>query len=207
MTEREGVIKYQLAFTLASPFEFERFATLNYWRCYLHRLGLIGQDPARYDGLGYGNISSRIQPGANAFLVSATQTGHMPVLCRDHYAHVTDFDLARNWLQAEGLHPPSSEALTHASIYAGRADVGCVMHVHCPSIWQQAQALRIPHTVADIPYGTPQMAQAVQTLVRERVESQGVIAMLGHEDGLLIYGADDEEAGAMLAVVLQHGGE
>lgn len=207
MTEREGVIKYQLTFTLTEPLAFERFPALNYWRCYLYRLGLIGQDPARYDGLGYGNISCRLQPGRNDFLISATQTGHMPVLCRDHYAHVTDFDLARNWLQAEGLHPPSSEALTHASIYAGRADVGCVMHVHSPHIWRRAQALRLPHTAAEIPYGTPEMAQAVQALARDRVEAQGVIAMLGHQDGLLVYGADEEEAGAMLAVLLEHGSD
>lgn len=205
MTEQEGVIKYQLAFTLAQPFTFERFPALNYWRCYLYRLGLVGQDPARYDGLGYGNISSRISPGAKGFLVSATQTGHMPLLCRDHYAHVTDFDVKRNWLQAEGLHPPSSEALTHASLYACRKDVGCVMHVHCPRIWARAEALQIPVTAADIAYGTPEMGGAVQSIACAKTEPQGVIAMLGHEDGLLIYGADEADAGAMLTELLQYG--
>lgn len=205
MTEQEGVIKYQLVFSFAEPVEFERFTALNYWRCYLFRLGLIGQDAARYDGLGYGNISSRLGSGSSEFLISATQTGHLPLLCREHYAHVIAFDLQRNWLQANGLHPPSSEALTHASLYACRKDVGCVMHIHCPRIWARADELRIPSTAADIPYGTPDMGRAVQTLVAERVEPRGVVAMQGHQDGMLVYGTDEEDAGAVLTDLLQHG--
>lgn len=205
MAEQEGVIKYQLAFSIAEPMPFERFTALNYWRCYLYRLGLIGQDPARYGGLGYGNISSRIGAGRCEFLISATQTGHLPLLCREHYAHVTGFDLDRHWLQANGLHPPSSEALTHASVYACRKDVGCVMHIHCPRIWARAGELRIPSTAADIPYGTPEMARAVQTLVLERVEPRGVVVMCGHEDGMLVYGTSEEDAGAVLTDLLQYG--
>jgi len=204
MTEQEGVIKYQLAFSPGVAPAYERFAELNYWRCYLYRLGLIGQDPARYGGLGYGNISGRVRPGTAAFVISATQTGHLPLLCRDHYAEVTDFDLARNALTACGVHPPSSEALTHASIYACRDDVNCVMHVHCPVIWRRAEALQLMLTAPDIAYGTPQMASAVQALVQSRAETCGVIAMTGHEDGLLIYGADEQEAGALVMDLLQH---
>lgn len=205
MTGLEGVIKYQLEFSVAEPVEFERFPALNYWRCYLFRLGLIGQDPVRYDGLGFGNISSRLQPGSIEFLISATQTGHLPLLCREHYSHVTNFDVSRNWLQASGLHEPSSEALTHASIYACRADVQCVMHVHCPRIWARAEELGIPVVAADIAYGTPEMGVAVQHLISSSADSHGVLAMLGHQDGLLIYGLDEEDAGAVLNDLLQHG--
>ena len=205
MVEQEGVIKYQLAFSVADPMDFERFTALNYWRCYLYRLGLIGQDPARYGGLGFGNISSRLYPGERDFLISATQTGHLPLLCRDHYSHVTDFDLARNWLQACGVHEPSSEALTHASIYACRDDIHCVMHIHCPRIWARAEVLNIPTTAQNIAYGTPEMGNAVQALVMNSADLHGVIAMQGHEDGMLIYGADEEDAGSVLNDLLQHG--
>ena len=194
VAELEGVTKYQLEFAQEEPMDFERFTALNYWRCYLFRLGLIGQDPVRYEGLGYGNISSRLHPGAKEFLISATQTGHMPLLCRDHYAHVTDFDLSRNWLQASGLHEPSSEALTHASIYACRDDIHCVMHIHCPRIWVRALELNIPSTPKNIAYGTPEMGRAVQALVTSCADTHGVIAMLGHEDGMLIFGASEEDA-------------
>ena len=205
VTEQEGVIKYQLAFAAAEPVDFERYTKLNYWRCYLFRLGLIGQDPERYDGLGYGNISSRLHPANREFLISASQTGHLPLLCREHYSHVTNFDVTRNWLEASGAHPPSSEALTHASIYGCRDDVMCVMHIHCPRIWARAQELGIPFTPAEIAYGTPEMAAAVQALVAGNPDARGVIAMLGHEDGLLVYGADEEDAGAVLTDLLQHG--
>lgn len=204
MTEQEGVIKYELDFSPCGEPEYEHFAELNYWRCYLYRLGLIGQDPQRYDGLGYGNISSRLRPGAREFLVSATQTGHLPLLCRDHYALVTDFDLSRNYLKACGTHKPSSEALTHASIYACRDDINCVMHVHCPQIWCRAETLRIAVTGQTIAYGTPAMGAAVQALVMACREPRGVIAMLGHQDGILIYGADEDDAGAVVTGLLQH---
>ncbi len=201
----EGVIKYQLEFLVKKPVEFERFTALNYWRCYLFRLGLIGQDPVRYEGLGFGNISSRLLPGSPEFLISATQTGHMPLLCRDHYSHVTSYDLKRNWLQAYGRHEPSSEALTHASIYACRPDVNCVMHIHCPRIWVRARELKLPATQSRVAYGTPEMGLAVQALVAKSAAARGVIAMLGHEDGLLVYGASEEDAGAALNELLQHG--
>lgn len=198
MQEQEGVIKYHLSFTTAEPCTFSRFAALDYWRSRLHQLGLIGQDPTRYGGYGFGNISSRLQPGQRPFLISATQTGHLPRLSRAHYALVTDFDLQHNWLQAEGSHPPSSEALTHASIYAACPDAGCVMHVHWPKAWAMAATLAWPVTAAEIPYGTPAMAVAVQDLVRAQGTPAGVIAMGGHEDGVLVYGRDEEAAGALL---------
>ena len=209
MTAQEGVIKYRLSFMQTEAPDFSCFAEpcfteLNAWRRKLYLLKLIGQTPARYEGYGYGNISHRLKPGKQGFLVSASQTGHLPVLEPEHYVHVTDFDLQQNWLQANGVMKPSSEALSHASIYAGLAPINCVMHVHWPELWQQATALGLPHTSAHIAYGTPEMAQTVQDLVQAQAAPCGVVAMLGHEDGILIYGRDAKEVGSMLAGLLPH---
>ncbi|TAN49095.1 MAG: class II aldolase/adducin family protein [Methylococcaceae bacterium] len=189
--EIEGVIKYHLDYRPAPASPLVGFADLNAWRSLLWRLGLIGQDPARYGGLGYGNVSVRSSPGY--FGITGTQTGHLPHLTAQHYVQVLRAEPDENYLQAEGPIAPSSEALTHAAVYAASSRVDCVVHVHSPEIWQRVGALALPCVPAHIAYGTPAMAEQVGALVR-RQPDQGVIAMLGHEDGLISYGATPEQA-------------
>ncbi|HVK98365.1 MAG TPA: class II aldolase/adducin family protein [Dongiaceae bacterium] len=202
MPEQEGVIQYRLEFSAARAPDYERFALLNYWRCYLFRLGLVGQDTHRYGGLGYGNISARLQRDSHEFIITGTQTGHLPLLCRHHYVCVTDFDVTSNFLRARGPVPPSSEALTHASLYLAHPAIQSVMHVHCPLIWRQAQVMGLACVAEDIGYGTPAMADAVQLLAGTS-PGHGVIAMLGHEDGIMIYGEHEDSAGALVCELLQ----
>ena len=74
MTETEGVIKFDLHFH-SSPVEPSRaLDELLQWRDVFFRLGVIGQDPARYEGFAYGNISHRSGSG-NQFIISGSQTG------------------------------------------------------------------------------------------------------------------------------------
>lgn len=196
MTEQEGVIKYHLDFTEAPAKPVIGFADLNAWRSILWRLGLIGQDPARYGGLGYGNISLRLEE--DGFLVTGTQTGHLAQLTLEQYVHVQEARPVENYLRAEGPIAPSSEALTHAAVYNVSPDISCVAHGHGPEIWRRATALGLPTVAANIAYGTPEMAIAVETLVRGN-PMQGMIAMLGHEDGLLAYGSSPAQACWLLA--------
>ena len=193
---KEGVIQYQLEFDIDHDIDCPQFAKLNGWRSYLHRMGLIGQDPQRYDGLGYGNVSHRADK--NAFVISGTQTGHLPLLCREHYVLVEDTDVQNNYLRARGPIPPSSEALTHAAFYLASDHIDSVIHVHSPLLWQRATQLGFATTPAHVSYGTPAMADAVTQSVRESEDSEGVIAMLGHEDGIIVYGSDVETVGARL---------
>ena len=58
----EGVIKYTIEHSAAPPLPASDLAALNAWRKILNQLALIGQDPARYDGIGFGNISCRLEP-------------------------------------------------------------------------------------------------------------------------------------------------
>lgn len=196
---KEGVIQYQLEFEIDHDIDCPQFAKLNGWRSYLHRLGLIGQDPVRYDGLGYGNVSHRAE--SDAFVISGTQTGHLPLLCREHYVLVEETDVQNNYLKARGPIPPSSEALTHAAFYLASENIHCVIHVHSPLLWQRATQLNFATTPEPVNYGTPAMADAVTSLVQqgqEQGEEEGVIAMLGHEDGIIVYGSDVEAVGARL---------
>jgi L-ribulose-5-phosphate 4-epimerase len=196
MSEQEGVIKYRLDYHLAPAQIVEGFAELNAWRVLLWRLGVIGQDDARYGGLGYGNLSLRLDGGG--FLITGTQTGHLPQLTAEHYAYVRQARPEENYLQAEGPLPPSSEALTHAAIYLAAPSVRCVAHGHCPEIWRNAKTLGLACVAEEIAYGTPAMARAVSAIT-ETNPGQGVIVMLGHQDGLLTYGQTPEQSCWLMA--------
>jgi ribulose-5-phosphate 4-epimerase/fuculose-1-phosphate aldolase len=196
MSEQEGVIKYRLDYRVAPPRTVAGFAGLNAWRDLLWRIGVIGQDDARYDGLSYGNLSLRLT--GDSFLVTGTQTGHLPHLTADHYACVRRARPGENYLQAEGPLPPSSEALTHAAIYRAAPAVCCVAHGHSPEIWGNAEALGLTCVADGIAYGTPAMAQAVSAIAEKNPE-QGIIVMQGHLDGLLTYGRTPEIACWLMA--------
>ncbi len=193
-TEEEGVIKFKLEFNAAPPQEVASTAELTVWRQILHRLGLTGRDPSRYEGLAYGNVSQRTGP--RQFVISGTQTGGKSTLSPDDYCEVVDFDLAKNWVLAEGPIEPSSEALTHGTIYAGNQDIRCVLHVHSPTLWHHSKRLGLLETDAAIAYGTPALAQAVGQIVRER--TFGIISMRGHEDGLIAFAETIAQAGMEL---------
>src|SRR5688500_8074678 len=83
------------------------------WREVLARLGLIGQDPERYEGLGYGNVSARVPPmgdvgrGRRRFLVTGTQTGGRRRVALEDFCLVERWDLAENRVTSAGLVPPS----------------------------------------------------------------------------------------------------
>lgn len=195
--ETEGVTKFYLDFRQAPPVEARLIAPLNVWRTVLHRLDLISQDARRYGGVGFGNVSLRtpaaaLRASASLFVVSGTQTGALERLTAWHYCRVLDYDLSSNSLTAEGPVPPSSESLTHAAVYRAAPWVQCVIHVHSPEIWRCAEALGLPVVDARISYGTPAMANAVGALVR-RGTRNALLAMGGHEDGIVAYGAAPDE--------------
>jgi len=193
---QEGVIQYQLDFVTDHDIDCPQFAELNAWRSYLHRLGFIGQDSSRYGGLGYGNLSHRVEQ--ESFVISGTQTGHLPLLCREHYVLVEETDVRHNRIRARGPLPPSSEALTHAALYQACDAIQTVIHVHSPLLWQRAKKLDMQMTPENITYGTPDMADTVQCLVKEAGQLEGIIAMQGHEDGIIVYGVDVESAGSRI---------
>jgi hypothetical protein len=200
----EGVIKFDLTFTEAPPLPGEALRELGAWRRILFLLRLTGRDPERYEGLGYGNVSCRLEPYAapphrRRFAVSGTQTGGLAELGPQHYAVVAECDPAANRVVAAGPVRPSSEALTHAALYALDDSLRCVLHVHSPELWRAAAALGIPTTDPAAPYGTPAMAAEVARLYADgAVRRGGILAMGGHEDGLVSFGASAGDAGTVL---------
>ncbi|MGB5179655.1 MAG: class II aldolase/adducin family protein [Gammaproteobacteria bacterium] len=200
----EGVIKFTLQFTEAGPVNMQALAELNRWRTILWQQALIGQDPARYEGYGFGNVSQRTGAdnaarGKRSFIISGTQTGHLPKLDNTHYTLVRTYDAASNSVNAAGPIKPSSESLTHGMIYDLDDEIRVVLHVHSPDIWLAADSLGIPVTDNAVPYGTPMMSAEVQRLFNETdVRKQKIFSMGGHEDGIVSFGTTAEEAGDIL---------
>jgi ribulose-5-phosphate 4-epimerase/fuculose-1-phosphate aldolase len=202
--QEEGVIKFDLQFTPAGPVSPNSLQELNRWRSILWTHKLIGQDPNRYEGYGFGNVSQRIAPfnaecGKRAFVISGTQTGKLEELDNNHYAIVSTWDTAHNQVTASGPVKPSSESLTHAMIYDLDNELRAVLHVHSPDIWKAAASRNIPLTDTLVEYGTPAMTQEVRRLFNETsVRQSGIFAMGGHEDGVVSFGPDVEQAGQIL---------
>jgi L-ribulose-5-phosphate 4-epimerase len=195
MKEHEGVIKYQLEHTQKPINENFSLSEINAWRTIIFRLGLIGQDPERYDNLGFGNISQRLTSQGSQFIISGSQTGHIEHLSPEHYCLVIKADPRKNRIQSRGHYKPSSESLTHASIYAQDSNIQAVIHVHSPEIWSHTTTLNLPNISADIPYGTVEMAIAVEQLFQSgSLHQTSLFTMLGHEDGVVSFGRNMQEA-------------
>ena len=201
----EGVIKFDLRHRNTRAAESpEDLHVLNAWREMLWRLHLIGQDPERYGGYGFGNVSLRLTPfdapvNRRRFLISATQTGGLAILDDTHYTVIDEYEPAKNRIVSNGPLPPSSESLTHGMIYNMDAGIRAILHVHSPEIWMTAAEAGIPITDASVAYGTPEMAVEVARLFRQTNVSQWrLFAMGGHRDGMVAFGATADEAGHVL---------
>lgn len=179
-------------------------AKLAAWREVLAGLDVIGQDPRRYEGAAYGNVSARIGPfpgarGQRPFLVSGTQTGGLACVSVDDFCAVAEWSTRENRVASRGSVLPSSESLTHATIYDLSPAVRFVLHVHAPAIFERARELRLPTTKPTVAYGTPEMAEEVARLYRETtLEQTRVLVMGGHEDGVIAFGKTADEAGHAL---------
>ena len=209
--EVEGVVQFGYALDPGpgAPLHADLLA----WREMLMRLDMIGQDPMRYDGFSFGNLSARLAPTASGskaassaqeglFIVSASQAAH-----RDHddpatWTTVDAFSLERFWVDARGELPPSSETMTHAMIYSAEPNAQFVFHAHSPEIWNNFAQLQLPSTPADVPYGSQAMSQAVIDVLAANMSRPLVFVTQGHTDGVFALGPSARDTGGLLASYL-----
>jgi ribulose-5-phosphate 4-epimerase/fuculose-1-phosphate aldolase len=178
----DGVIKYQAIHQNSSPPRHLLLNQLDEVRTMLFDLGLLGAYP---DGVGYGNVSIRYETGC---IISGTATGAARVLGISGYCYVRNFNLQRNSVLTEGPVNASSEAMTHCAIYKANPQVQCVLHIHNRKLWEDLLSQGCKSTPADIPYGTPQMAQSIAEFVSAADLPDGLLVMAGHEEGIVAYG-------------------
>lgn len=189
----EGYIKFQCDWEKTGPLPQNVLGSLIHWRNVLFKYGLIGAYP---NGIGFGNISRRYE--GKKFIISGSGTGNFQVILPDHFSLVDSFDIERNYLKCMGPVKASSESLTHGTIYREDPEVNAVIHVHHMGFWKKLLSI-VPSTSKNATYGTPEMAREIvrvfhTTLVRE----QKILVMEGHEEGIVSFGKDLDEAADVL---------
>ena len=191
MTFDEGYIKYRSHWSPGAAPDAKAARLLEAWRKPLFAAGLVGHYHEL--NIGFGNISTRSgKPGQ--FLITGTQTGHIEQTTAEHYSLVTSFDVDRNAVYCTGPVQASSEAMTHAALYALDPSIAGIVHVHSKPLWDQYLHV-LPTSDSAVTYGTPEMAIELGRLYRESpFGADGIAVMGGHEDGLISIGESLEQA-------------
>ncbi|HXR80655.1 MAG TPA: class II aldolase/adducin family protein [Saprospiraceae bacterium] len=189
----EGYIKFNCNWILSNDIPLDKVAELNMWREIMYDKGWIGLYP---DGIGFGNISMRCDE--KTFLISGTATGGLPILTKSHYSLVTNYNLSTNTVTCMGPVKASSESLTHALIYECSAATNAVIHIHNLDLWNRLLH-HAPTSSENISYGTAEMANEIKRLFAEtELREEKIIVMGGHQEGIISFGRDLEEAGSIL---------
>jgi len=188
---QEGYIKFKCHFEKENiEIPGELFNPLNYWRTILRNKGWIGSYP---DGIGFGNISIRI-PGSNQFYISGSATGGIEVLGTEHYALVEECDPAKNMIWCKGLLQASAESMSHFMIYETIPEAEAVVHIHNRSLWEKYFDVLLT-TSKEVSYGTPEMAfEIARVLKLPAMNFCNAVVMGGHEEGIISFGSNVEEA-------------
>ena len=93
--------------------------------------------------------------------------------------------------------------MTHAAIYALNSSIRAVVHVHDQDLWLRLKGV-LPTTWEGVAYGTPDMARAFRRLFEDTdFPTTGIAVMAGHEDGLVSFGKDVQEATERILTLLQ----
>ncbi len=199
----EGIIRYDMSGHRETPPVPEgEYRSLERVRRPLFALRLIG---VTSDGLGYGNVSVRrsyprfLVTSSPQFLITGSQTGHLPILDGRHYVRVLEVVFDRFAVISAGPISPSSEAVTHAALYQGSPQIGAVIHLHHPPLWRELLGAGYPATSSRAANGTPEMAEEIEACVSK--SPQGLVVMAGHPDGVLAYGPSPMAALSQIARV------
>lgn len=169
---------------------FDALDELNACRRKLVDQHLLGVYP---DGVGFGNVSVR-DGRTTSFYITGSATGGFPELASTDCVRVVAYDFGRNWLSYEGAAIPSSESLTHAAIYESDPSASAVIHYHDSVLWRMLLD-RVPTTSKTIAYGTPEMAFEITRLFEiSDVRSKKIFVMAGHQDGIVAFGENLEDA-------------
>jgi len=186
----EGVVKYSLKYTQTNELAIKECKKIESIRSRLFSLGLIG---AYSNGIGFGNISLRYKK-KNSFVITATQTGELPKLNPSYYSFVKKVDFKKFRTHAIGPSKPSSEAITHACIYALDKDIKAVIHIHNEKIWDYMLKNDYLST-NDTPYGTPEMVEDVKNIYKNIDPFlNNAFVMKGHFEGVVTFGKSLKDA-------------
>ncbi len=193
----DGIVKYTVEHQGVDTPHFSGYDRLEALRARLFALGFIGEK----EGIGYGNLSMRYE-GSESFFITATQTGREERLSREYYPYITQYDFPTFKVTSQGKHKPSSEALSHAMIYAIDDRIKSVIHIHSQTLWKFMKAKGRLATTAE--YGTAEMVAEIADLYTDLDPVlNNAFVMKGHEEGIITFGRSTEEAELILYNIIQ----
>lgn len=137
-----------------------------------------------YEGGSYGNLSFRVRPDSNEFIITLSKSSLADSKQRDSFAVVRDVDYDKRIVHAivprDGA-VPSSESMVHHALYRQRPDVNAVFHGHCREVSQYAERLGIPVTKEEKPYSTVALVEQVLAVPEKPIflemKNHGFIAL------------------------------
>jgi ribulose-5-phosphate 4-epimerase/fuculose-1-phosphate aldolase len=195
----EGYVKYLSIHADAPPLSEAFLAPVIAARTKLWDMGLVGMTP---EGIGFGNLSqhnSMSKHGALTFVITGTATGGERELGPEGWTQIESADIDSNMVTDSGPVAASAETLSHAAVYRACPAARFVIHIHSAPIFEGMLRDGCPATPPEAEYGTPELARAVERLVRNLSQakgnpSHGAIVLAGHQDGVIVWGATLEEA-------------
>jgi ribulose-5-phosphate 4-epimerase/fuculose-1-phosphate aldolase len=194
----DGIIKYNFDFQESKPLDKPFWEKIEEIRERLYALKLIGVK----DDIGYGNISQRVNE--NSFVITGTQTGDLNTLTSKHYSLIEAFNDEKFSLKSSGAIKPSSEALTHGTIYNLTPKIEAVIHVHSKTLWDFMLNKNYKKT-ENVPYGSIEMIEEVKRIYKDKNPLENPkFVMSGHEEGIISFGKDLKEAELVLYDVIGH---
>lgn len=183
MSQEEGVVKYSLKFKKTKPVSLTCKEKIETVREDLYALNLIG---AYEDGIGFGNISLK-EDNSDKFVITGTQTGHLACLHVEDYSLVEKVDFDTFTTYASGMSEPSSEAITHACIYALNKKIKAIIHVHNEKLWRYMLDNDYVST-SDVEYGSLEMVKDIQKIYKSHdVLKDNAFVMKGHFEGVFVF--------------------
>jgi ribulose-5-phosphate 4-epimerase/fuculose-1-phosphate aldolase len=157
MAEEYRGTKFKTVLKETEPPSDKKIDELRYWCKIFHEKNLTPP----YPGGSYGNLSFRIKPGENNFIITGTSIGLKDALDDSCFVKVTSCDLEKKIIYAEGKRCPSSESMLHYSIYNARPYVQAVFHGHAKEFLGAAKNLNLSETSTVEPYGSIELVNSV----------------------------------------------
>jgi len=161
MAEEYSGVKFRTILKEAEPPSDKRLDELRYWCKIFHDRNLTPP----YPGGSYGNLSFRINPGGNSFIITGTSIGLKDQLDNGSFVKVTDCDLEKKIIYAEGQRCPSSESMLHFSIYNARPYVQAIFHGHAKEFLKAAKDINFTETKTEEPYGSVELVNSVLAIL------------------------------------------
>lgn len=190
MNEKEGIVKYFLEFKKEKLDITKEYKSLEVLRKRLYSLALIG---AYEDGIGYGNISLKSED-ENSFIITGTQTGCLQDLEEKDYSKVLSIDFNNFKTKACGLSHPSSECISHGTIYNLDKEIKAVIHIHNKKLWHFMIENNYLST-EDTPYGTLEMVEDIRNMYKNKnILENNIFVMKGHYEGIICFAKSLEAA-------------